>query len=106
LTHVSNSFYSSINSRNDCLSKVLAIYFETTDKPGNSRNFQSFLLNKPNDSKINLGYCNSKLIKNIKFSQKGNSKKVGQEIFKIINYCFGTSDIFISSNNKELIEDY
>ena len=44
LARVSNSFYSSNNSRNDGLSKVLAKYLETTDKPGNSRNFLTFLL--------------------------------------------------------------
>jgi hypothetical protein len=45
LARVSNSVYSSNNSINDGLSKVLAIYFETSEKPGNSRNFQTFLLN-------------------------------------------------------------
>jgi hypothetical protein len=41
LARVSNSFFSSNNSKND-LSKVLAIYVETSDKPGNSKNFNLF----------------------------------------------------------------
>jgi hypothetical protein len=53
-----------------------------------------------------LGYFYSKLIEKITFSQKGNSKKVGKDVFKIINYCFGKSAIFVFSNNTELIKGF